>query len=177
MSGVSTELVYWDTCIFYAMLKNEEHGEGILDGIRQDYAAFKAGRLRIITSTITIAEVAAGNFEKHEDFERFKSLRFANGFEFVPPIVPVMELASVLKDYYFNNPLGNDGQYNLFNIADAIHVATAIKLEVDSFVTLDGRNKKSGEIGLLKLGPRIANMYDLVIRKPIAPKQIGMRYE
>lgn len=173
MSGSGTELVYWDTCIFYALFKGEStHGAGIIDAIKHEYLEFLQGNLRIVTSTVTVAEVARGSFEKAEDFQKFKDIRFADGFEFSDPRVKIMELASELKDYFYNNPLGENGEYKNLNLGDAIHLATAIVLGVTRFVTLDGKHKgKIGEIGLLKLTNPIAGKYALNITKPVFPAQ------
>lgn len=168
VSGASTELVYWDTCIFYALLNKEDtHGHGVLDAIASDYESFFKGEISLVTSTITIAEVAEGNFENPKDYEIFKSLKFAPKFKFQEAIVSIMETASEIKDYYFNNPVGENGEFSYLNIGDAIHLATAIKLNVDRFMTLDRKHKKrTGEIGLLKLENPIAGKYDLNMQKP-----------
>lgn len=176
MTGNYIETVYWDTCIFYALLKGENnHGGEIAEAIKSAFDSFLQGKLKIVTSTITIAEVARGHFESEEPLKKFKSLKFVNNFEFVPPIFPIMETASEIKDYYYNNPLGKNGRFNLVNVADAIHLATAIRHEVDAFITLDGKNKtKTREIGLLKLESPLAEKYNLTMLKPKLPAQKDM---
>lgn len=175
MSGNDTKRVYWDTCIFYALLKAEtKHGPGILAGIRQEFQDFREGRVQMLTSMVTVAEVARGNFEDDPTIlEEFKGLRFAPGFLFCDAIFPVMELASEIRDYYYNNPLGENGQFKNVGLGDAIHLATAIKQEASDFVTLDGNNKPhpKAEIGILNLGNLVAGEYELNIRKPIPPVQ------
>ncbi len=175
MAG-SAEAIYWDTCIFYALLLGgTTHGEGVFQGIEDQYKSFIAGSTKLMTFTIAVAEVAAGNFVSSDHLREFKELRYASGFNFSTPTFPIMELASEIKDYYFNNPLGLDGKYKHLDLGDAIHLATAIKNEASKFVTLDAKNKsRTDSIGLLKIGTAVAEQYQLDIVKPEPPKQIQM---
>ena len=173
MSGTDIDVVYWDTCIFYAFLKGEKHRDGEHEGIIEEYNMMRDGKLRIITSSITVAEVAKGKFKGNESkFEEFKSLRFSGTFEFVIPSLPVCDVASEIKDYYYNNPVGEQEKHRLVSLGDAMHLATAIVHGASCMVTTDG--KHVSDIGLLKLSQPIAGKYSLLIRRPKPPAQQGL---
>jgi|GEM_PF-5245951 len=49
MSG-NRDVIYWDSCVFYALIKAEEHREGELESVRRDQRAFDAGEIVLVTS-------------------------------------------------------------------------------------------------------------------------------
>jgi hypothetical protein len=73
MTG-KTDEIYWDSSIFFAWLKGEQHKPGELEEIRRQARAFDAGNLDIYTSSITMIEICDAKltpsqrdgFDKHD---------------------------------------------------------------------------------------------------------------
>lgn len=150
---------YWDTCIFYAWLKDEKLEPGEMEGINYIIEENKNDKNLIITSAITICEILQGKipFEKEEQFQ--KSLMRRN-IIVVGVDIRICEEARRIRDYYYqNNP-----HSKTVGTPDAIHLATAIHHNVTEFDTFDARHNR-GSLGLLSLNGNVAG-HNLLIRKP-----------
>src|SRR5690606_7946218 len=144
------------------------HRDGELDALIESYREFEAGRLRIVTSAITLAEVVK-TYMGAENYETLSNLRFADNFRFISVNPAILDLAAEIRDYYHNNPLPSAVGLNV-GMGDAIHLASAVAQDVDVFVTLDQRNKrKKGELGMVQLSGNVAGRHPLHIRRPIPP--------
>lgn len=150
MSNSAPANYYWDTCVFTAHLVNERHQHGnVIDDIQQFLGDAHAGRCRIYTSTITIAEItsptlATSNVGSFQEFLRdFRGVVIA-----VDPSPVLMEMASHLRSQDYRK-----GEvFRKLGTADAIHLATAVGLseiygvDLEAFHTFD-RGKRRGEEG------------------------------
>lgn len=170
-----TELEYWDSCIFLALLQGETtHKTGELQYLEQQARKFDIGALGIVTSSITIAEVFEARLSD-ENKAKFRSMYTRSNFEFIDANVGICQIASEIRGYYKNNPI--DGLYP--STPDAIHIASAIAAQSATkdgllLITLDEENKKK-EVGLVKLSGLVANKYNLTIcRPPLKNLQAGL---
>jgi len=163
MSG-TRDAIYWDTCIFFALLKKEEHRQGEFDSILKSALAFDAGSLIIVTSAITITELMAGKIDQAQK-DRFRQMANRSNFMFVDANDAVCSMASEIREYYFANRI--DDLYP--TTPDSIHVASAILSQASALITFDDNNKpKSKELAMSKMviAGKIAEKYPLKICRP-----------
>ena len=155
-------LVYWDSCIFIAWLKDEQRPDPLdLDGIAYLVEEWDAGRLVIATSTITRIEVLESSLTP-DQAAQFKLALRRSTMRVDAATSPVTDLAHDLRNYYADPRLSTP---------DAIHMATAIAAGCDTFFTFDGTDpsdrKKARK--LLPLGPSLLGQYTLAIAPPRRP--------
>lgn len=149
--------VYWDANVFLAYINGDADRLPDIEGLLDDA---KAGRLEILTSTLTQAEVAYGAEEQttqtlSSDVEEAIS-------SFWHPDSPIK-----LVDFY---PQIAAGALGLMRTAvtrgwslkpfDALHLSTAQRMKVDAFHTYD----------VAKLG-RFADDVGFRIEVPLAPQK------
>ena len=171
MSGTETE--YWDTCVFLALIKGETLPHGEESYLEQQALRFDIGQLNLVTSAITITEILACKLTK-EQRDRLRDLSTRKNFQYIDANPSVCELASEIRNYYFENPpLRPDGSKKLkLMTPDSIHVASAIAVQAAmkrpvKLLTFDCADKPSkGEMALDRLSGLVANKYRLTIGRP-----------
>ncbi|WP_081610785.1 PIN domain-containing protein [Cupriavidus neocaledonicus] len=178
MAGI--EIEYWDTCIFLAFIKGEEHRPGELDYIKSHASQFDLGLCGIVTSAITITEVLEAKLTA-DQINRFYNLQRKSNFTFIDASPQVCKVASEIRSYYFANPMRSDGKIVYPSTPDAIHVASAIAAKSASkqgvrLITLDAKDKpKKGEIALTAMNGLVADKYPLTIcRPPVKGQQVEL---
>jgi len=130
--------VYWDACAFIGRIQREP--DKIVE-LEQLTELATQGKLLIVTSTLTIAEVLKEPALGPSDDEKFRSI--ADFFE-NPWIIlrnvdrRIAETAAKLRI-----------TYEKLRTPDAIHLATAIRWQVVAFHTYDHKDllKRNGLIG------------------------------
>lgn len=167
-----TKVEYWDTCIFLAYIKGEEHRPGELDYIKAQASRFDAGKLSIVTSSITIAEIREATLTVAQ-IDQLRQIYRRSNFLFIDVTPQVSEVASKIRSFYTTNPiLAGDGKALMLHTADAIHVASAIAAQKGAkepvkLLTLDSDNKsKSSSVGLEKISGNVAGDFPLIIGRP-----------
>ena len=146
-------IIYWDTCVFLALLKNETRAAGEMDGLRSVYDEVGKGKVRLITSAITYMEVltdqsgadVVDNFRKIFDRENIDAVNVDERIG--------MRAGEIREHYIREREPGTDS----IRFADALHVGTALIYSVDALHTFDTH--------LLKLNSLVAN-HALKIEKP-----------
>jgi len=161
MSG-NKPLVYWDSCIFIAWLKDEERNAGEMEGVRGIVERIESSDIRLVTSVLTHTEILRSKYpEKHYDildqFFMKKCVRRAQ------VDIQIAKLASKIRDYYNAN---SDDEAGRIKTPDAIHLATAIHYECAELHTFDDP--------ILELNGDIAGFH-LQICKPQAD-QLEFKY-
>lgn len=139
--------LYWDACVFLAYVEGERerltHIEAVLDEARQ-------GKVEIVTSTASITEVAFGSAEMDERALNPEIQAAIEGL-WVPNSPIMLSEVSVLvveKARDLMRRAVSEGA-KVPKPMDAIHLSTALRLEVDEFQTYDGPlQKAAGNIGL-----------------------------
>ena len=162
MSGHNLPLVYWDTCIFLALLKQEQRQDPAdLEGTNEQSDLFDKGQLQIATSVITIIEVLRSSISQAAG-DRFEKLGQRPNFFFVDTTSRIARIAHDIRDYYYNV---QDGLPPV-STQDSIHLATAIYFGCDKLYTFDEKNKPGKNRALIPLSGTIAGHYPLIIEKP-----------
>lgn len=137
-------LRYWDADAFLGWLRAEPDKE---EGCRAVIAEAQADKLKIVTSTLTLAEVLwlKGNAPiPAADREKVRSFFRHRWIALVQLDRSTAELAQEVVWEHGVRP------------KDAVHVATALKTQVEQLDTFDrALQRKSGEVGTppLKIGP------------------------
>jgi len=162
MSG-NRDVIYWDSCVFYAFLKAEEHRKGELNSIKQAQREFDIGKIVLVTSTITLAEVLPSKLTD-EQKQLFESISRRSNFSWVDVSLPVANLAVNLRSNYTESR--EDKEFRL-STPDAIHIASAIAHKSTRLVTFDEKNKrKERELGILRIAKNIEEDYSLIVSRP-----------
>jgi len=144
------ERVYWDACVFLAYINAEPGRIRDVDAILTDASK---GKIELLTSTVTIAEVAFGAVEqKGQPLE--KAIEDKINRLWVPP--------SPVRLVEFHALIAADAVRLMREVRpaslslkpmDAIHLATARRLEVVRFETYDDLAKFSPFVGIPILPP------------------------
>jgi predicted nucleic acid-binding protein len=126
-------LRYWDSTAFLGWLNKDPESFGTCDRIIADA---KAGKCRIVTSTITFAEVfwLKGRVTKGDNIEAIRELF---GHSWVVPAELDRSTAELARDLLLTFARGNG-----LHPPDAIHLATAVRVksmhdELENFDTWD----------------------------------------
>ncbi|MCI0708454.1 MAG: type II toxin-antitoxin system VapC family toxin [Ignavibacteriae bacterium] len=140
--------IYWDASTFLSWLKNEPRKAGIQEGIEQHVRLIDEGKIALVTSVLSLAEVLDAGEDDHT-ITQFYSL-----FD-RPNVVPisvdfvVAKLAGDIRKHY-------KSKKNI-RTPDAIHLASALHYRANEFHTLDE--------GLLNLHNDVAG-HKLLICEP-----------
>lgn len=127
----SSRVVHWDTCVLLAWVLGEKRSEADLEGLRRAGEAFDDGKLTLLTSVISRAEIFQGDITD-EQRSRYRDLFRRPRFQEADVTRPVAELASTFRQRA-QKQLGKK-----ITTPDAIHLATAAHLKAREFHTFDG---------------------------------------
>ena len=152
-------LLYWDSCIFLAWLKDENRAEGEMSGLMSVVREIEKKKFSVITSVITITEVLPVS-SGPEVITKFKELFQRSNFQMINVDERIASKASEIRNHYVTE--SKQGKRQSLGFADILHLATAINIEASIFHTFDGSGEKQG---LLDLNGDVAG-YPLVIEKP-----------
>ena len=154
------KIVYWDSCIFLAWLKNENRPEGEMANLMNVVQEIENGNLHLITSVITKAEVLLKRSGEGVA-DKFNTLFKRSNIDIVNVDERIATRAGEIREHYIEEsetdkkpPLG---------FADTFHLATAIVLNASEFHTFDAGKKE--DRGLLDLSGNVAG-FPLTIKKP-----------
>lgn len=169
MDGI--ELEYWDSCVFMALLKNEQHLPGEQTYLQNQARKFDMGALAIVTSTIAITEIFEARLTD-EQIAQLRGMYTRSNFQFIDATTQICQVASFIRSYYKKNPI-KDGSAELYpSTPDAIHIASAIAAQSVSkqeirLLTFDSKNKPDKkELGLTNISGLVAGKYTLTICRP-----------
>lgn len=121
--------IYWNSCVFIHVIQQTGEYRPVLETIMEEA---RAGRVAIVTSALTLAEVRGAGSEADEAMidEMFRQ-------DYIAVRVLDPPLASRARRL---------GREHGIKPADAIHVATAIDLGAEVMHTMDGKTKRRGLI-------------------------------
>jgi hypothetical protein len=156
MSGKRT-LLYWDTCVFLAWIKQETvWPKDVTDGIQIE--EWRAGRVIIVTSSITMLEILSTYLTVGQK-DAFAKAFSSPQLQMVDVDRRVSGKAAVIREYYDDrvfNPDGSKKSGHIIGMGDAIHLATALNFDVSEFQTLDGSGRRKRKFDLLALDGNVA---------------------
>jgi predicted nucleic acid-binding protein len=164
------DLFYWDACIFYEHLREENADAYKKQAITDLLDDNEAKRNRLCTSVITHTEILPrklGPAKERKYWSQFGSLYFFD----IEIDRSVINLAREIKDFYYVE--GKDGVgHKMMSTGDAIHLATAILNNATAFHTRDNK-RRGGNVPLIGLDSssphgKICGKYELRIMSPIA---------
>lgn len=149
-------VIYWDTCVFIAWLKDEKDKwpPAIWQGIQDVADLVQIGQIILVTSTLTRTEVFLGTLTL-EQKQKFAGILRRKNVQEVAPHMRIADRASAIREKH------------KIKTPDAIHLATAILYGVDEMHTMDGWHEDGKRDGLLALSGNVAE-YKLWITEPYA---------
>lgn len=149
-------VIYWDTCVFLAWIKNEKRPHGEMDGLASVLNEVEKGNLHLLTSVTTRAEILFKRSGENAA-AKFNDLFKRSNVHAVNIDEHIATEAAEIREYYIEQPGKGLG------FADAIHLATALTYNASVFHTFD--DGKKGQLGLLELNGDVAGR-PLSIEKP-----------
>jgi predicted nucleic acid-binding protein len=144
------EIIYLDSCIIIAWIKNEARPDREMEGVEYCFGRINNNEIKAITSENTIGELLPGTFPSGAYDHFMRTVFKRRNFEFVITDRRILFLAQEIRNYYES--------LKKIKLSDAIHLATAIHYKANSFYTFDEKR-------LLPLNGNVAG-YNLLICKP-----------
>jgi predicted nucleic acid-binding protein len=155
----SGKIYYWDAAPIISWITGEKRAADEIAGLDAVADEFEKGKCTIVTSSIFRVEVLALSDEQSKKLNAFCLHR---RFQEIEVSHIILDLANEIRKFY------KSSNKKVVATPDAIHLATAIKYQVDVFHTFDGGGKKRG---ILELSGNVAG-YNLTIQKPHAAQGI-----
>jgi hypothetical protein len=142
MSG--KRLYYWDSCVLLAWIQDEKReNPADMAGVARVAEAYERGDVRLTTSVIADIEVLPSDFTD-EQRDKYTKVFRPGGFDQQGITSPIVALARKIRD--------TTKQQNItISTPDAIHLATAMTVNVDAFHTFDGTGTGKKKRKLLPL--------------------------
>jgi hypothetical protein len=160
-------VVYWDSCIFFAWIKDELLPESVKKGIEQTIEKAYKGEAVIATSVVALTEVLQSKMTADQK-EKFKEIFHHPHLQMVDVDRRIAAKAAVVREHYDTRTYDKNGNKlggSFMSLGDSLHVATAIHISVREMHTLDGAGKHTKRLDLLKLNGNVAGI-KLVIVQP-----------
>ena len=147
-------MIYWDTCVFIAWLKDEKDKwpPTIWQGIVDVANLVQSEQAILVTSTLIRTEIFLGTLTPEQKHKFARILQRKNVLE-VAPHMRITDRASTIREKH------------KIKTPDAIHLATAILYNVDEMQTMDGWHDDGKRDGLLGLSRNVDD-YNLWITDP-----------
>ena len=166
--GSKQRVVYWDANIFLAWLNNEiaSHPKEEMDGIQEQLTLLKKGQLHLATSVITFTEILESGVPTNAR-ETLDKLFQRRNYHKIDVNSRITDISHEIRNYY-QHQKAVDGLPTV-TTPDAIHLATAIYFDCDTFHTFDEKDDaRRGRRALIPLSGNVAGKYPLIIQKPRA---------
>jgi predicted nucleic acid-binding protein len=148
---VEIKNLFWDSCVFNAFLYEESVTYDV-DSIEQYLEEARAGKVKLYTSSVFLAEIAHSKIKKKGVGGPTDFLNdFVGAIVTIDASVNVMDLAGKLKDIPYRK--GGSDRRSLSTgdsvmLATALHLQAAYGVKLDAFHTFDDGGKKR-EVPLL----------------------------
>ena len=153
-------IVYWDTSVFLAWLKDEKRPGGQMAGLVSVANEIEKGKLHLITSVTTMVEIL---FKRSGEgvANKFNDLFKRSNVDAINIDERIATRAGEIREYYIE--LSKRDGKPVLGFADVLHLATAVVRKATVLHTFDDGGK--GERGLLELSRNVAG-HPLAIEKP-----------
>lgn len=169
---------YWDACMFYEVLGNEQVDSRKRAKIDEILAANEKEENLIVTSVISHLEVLPDKLEGKgvTDANDYLSLFDAVHFAELEISANILLRAREVRNHYYKPPDSNGHGGKMMDLGDAIHLATASIFSATEFHTRD-RDSKGSKIPLVGLyaaynETKLCAKYDLKIVSPESPQGV-----
>lgn len=137
---------YWDACVFLAWINGEPGRATVVDSLLR---SARAGDFEIVTSVISITEVAFAATEKQSGALAPATLATIDRLWEPPSPVKLVEVHRLIATDARNLMRQATPDGLALKPPDAIHLSTAPRAACDEFLTYDpGLHKYAGMIGL-----------------------------
>ena len=169
MGRWNKEAIYWDSCVFIALITGEDRPNGELNGVLDCAERVDKNEIYLVTyKDSTEMEVLEANMS--EEAKAMINQLFARRNVIELPNHPrVQILAKEIREYYEEEKLRDHGKS--IEVQDAYHLAAAIYYQVDAFYTFDD-GKKSKTRGLLGLNHDVAGHALLICKPPFTEPRL-----
>lgn len=163
-------IIYWDTCVFLAWIKDEDRPNNEMMGVNDVAMKISKDHVILLTSEITMSEILEATLTDEakaklaDIFKRRNCQRASIDNK-------IVQLCSEIRNYYQQRK-AIDGLPTI-EVPDAIHLATAIHYGAAEFHTFDERDDHGKKRALLPLNGNVAS-YPLIICKPPLPEQMPL---
>jgi len=137
---VGKKVVYWDTSVFFAWLKDEPWDADIVEGIEATVRQIHNNQVILITSVVTDTEVLRSRMSA-DALAKWEAVFKRRNVKMIAHDLRVGRKSSQIRDCFFQQSIKVE-------TPDSIHLATAIIYEADELQTLDGAGptKKAGDM-------------------------------
>lgn len=157
-------LVYLDSCILIASLKNEKRSDPAeMKGVKDLIKHIDEGKLNMITSALTKAEILRCTLSRDAQ-QKLDDVFKRRNVQVVETTHVIWDKTHDLRDHYKKEQLA--GGPKTLSTPDAVHLATAVVYGADKFYTFDGKSSGGKARPLLPLSGNVAG-HDLIIERPI----------
>ena len=153
---------YWDACIFFAWLNNEEdvHGVGVIEGIAEMAKLYDDNQIVLMSSLVTKTEVYDHKLKTQYARDEFSRRFQRDNFLWILADERVTDLSRKIRDSHARKGVTLDAN-------DCVHLASAILYKADVLYTLDGNSENPKPNSLLLLDGQAGYP---PIRKPFKPQ-------
>ena len=151
-------IIYWDTCVFLAWLKNEDRPGTEMADLASVVDEIEKRNFHLITSVTTKIEVLPKR-SGEEVMTKFNKLFKLRNVDEVVIDERIANKAREIREYYIESGKRSIG------LADTLHLATAIIRKASVFHTFDDGKSNKRRLGLLELSGNVAG-HSLKIEKP-----------
>jgi predicted nucleic acid-binding protein len=156
MPGNGPKRSYWDSCLFLAWI-NGEPGRSTV--IHELLRSARAGDLEIVTSVISVTEVAMGAPEKQSGTLSPAALATIDSLWEPPSPIKLVEVHRLIATEARNLMRTATPSALALKPPDAIHLITAQRTACEEFLTYDPKLQKyAGMISLPVREPAVAQM-------------------
>jgi predicted nucleic acid-binding protein len=152
--------LYWDSCVFLSYVDGVPNRLPDIDELLKQA---ERGTVEIVTSAISIVEVAFGEAERQQRALDPQLERKISTLWVPPSPVKLVEFYALIADEA--KDLMRDAMTRGWSLKgmDAIHLATARRLDVSEVHTYDDKLLKYGEVLGVRVGPPLASQLALPV--------------
>jgi hypothetical protein len=137
------KVVYWDTSVFFAWLKDEPWDAEIVEGIEATVRQVHNNQIILITSVVTDTEVLRSRMSA-EALAKWEGVFRRRNVKMIAQDLRVGRKGSQIRDCFYQIDIK-------IKTPDAIHLATAILYEADVLQTLDGAGPTKKPSDMIRL--------------------------
>jgi len=159
-------ILYWDTSVLLAWIKDETRPNREMDGVNDIAEAIHKNHYILLTSVITDTEILESTLTE-EAKAKFHGLFKRRNCQMVNTDHRITRLSSDIRDYYHQQK-AIDGLPDL-STPDAIHLGTAIHYKAKELHTFDERNDPKKRRALIPLSGNVAGHNLMICKPPIPP--------